>query len=116
MTRLPHEIDKSASVAAARQAMIRHDIGHLPVMAGARLHGIVSERDLRLFGAHETTPIGDLCERDVVSLPPTASVVEAARSMLSRGVGSVVVVDGGVVVGIFSAADALTALVRAYES
>jgi acetoin utilization protein AcuB len=115
MTRMPHELDRTASVAEARQLMLRHDIGHLPVMAGGHLHGIVSERDLRLFRPRDETPLGDMCERDVVTVAPTATVVDAARSMLRRGVGCVVVMDGGAVVGIFSAKDALSALVAAYE-
>ncbi len=43
----------------------------------------------------------------VLPLPPDASVREAARAMANRNVGSVMVVEGGKLVGIFTERDAL---------
>lgn len=45
--------------------------------------------------------------RSPVTLTRTATVTEAARAMKQRGVGSVVVVDGTRLVGIFTERDAL---------
>lgn len=49
--------------------------------------------------------------RGLVSLPSTASVLEAARLMNERGVGAVLVVDGGALVGIFTERDILRRIV-----
>ena len=43
--------------------------------------------------------------RGLVTLPSTASVLEAARLMNERGVGAVLVVDHGALVGIFTERD-----------
>lgn len=49
--------------------------------------------------------------RGLVSLPSTASVLDAARLMNERGVGAVLVVDGGALVGIFTERDILRRIV-----
>lgn len=49
--------------------------------------------------------------RGLVTLPSTASVLEAARLMNERGVGAVLVVDHGALVGIFTERDILRRIV-----
>jgi CBS domain-containing protein len=49
----------------------------------------------------------------VLALPPDASVREAARAMANRNVGSVMVVEGGKLVGIFTERDALVRVLAA---
>src|SRR5262249_51648501 len=46
--------------------------------------------------------------RPPVTLPPTASVGDAIRTMLRRDIGAVLIADGGRVVGILSERDLLT--------
>jgi CBS domain-containing protein len=54
-------------------------------------------------------PVVVLRPRDPLTLPPTATVGEAMRTMLARDVGALLVVDaGGRLVGIFSERDLLT--------
>ena len=48
---------------------------------------------------------------DVVSVPPTATVLDAARRMNERGIGGVVVLADGVLVGIFTERDVLRRVV-----
>jgi CBS domain-containing protein len=48
---------------------------------------------------------------DVVSVPPTATVLEAARRMNERSIGGVVVLADGVLVGIFTERDVLRRVV-----
>lgn len=48
--------------------------------------------------------------RDVISIEPTRSVMEAAAMLAERRIGAVPVVEGGMVVGIFSERDVIHAL------
>ncbi len=57
--------------------------------------------DLALF----VRQVGDLVKGPVVSCGPEASVAEAARLMTGRGVGSVIVVGGGMPLGIVTDRD-----------
>jgi CBS domain-containing protein len=49
----------------------------------------------------------EICQTDVLTVPPMMPLDEVAEKMLARRVRSVVVMDGGFVVGIFTATDAL---------
>ncbi|MGE0556559.1 MAG: CBS domain-containing protein [Gemmatimonadales bacterium] len=51
--------------------------------------------------------------REIVSLPPTATVLEAANLMNERGIGGVPVIDQGRMVGIFTERDILRRVVSA---
>ena len=51
--------------------------------------------------------VGDIITGKVFSVPPTASVAEAAETMVKGRVGSAVVVDGPWLLGIFTERDAL---------
>lgn len=118
MTRLPEELDRSASVVEAGERMRENGFHHLPIMDGPRLYGVLSARDVDVLttalGDASGMPVGDVCITDPYTVSPTAAVKDVARTMLERHIGSAVVVDGGVVVGIFTVTDALRALVDAY--
>jgi CBS domain-containing protein len=51
--------------------------------------------------------IGDIISGKVFSVPPSATVAEAAQTMVKGRVGSAVVVDGPWLLGIFTERDAL---------
>lgn len=51
--------------------------------------------------------------REIVSLPPTATVLEAANLMNERGIGGLPVIDQGRMVGIFTERDILRRVVSA---
>ena len=51
--------------------------------------------------------VGDIITGKVFSVPPTASVAEAAETMVKGRVGSAIVVDGPWLLGIFTERDAL---------
>lgn len=53
------------------------------------------------------TRVGDIITGKVYSVPPTASVAEAAETMVKGRVGSAVVVDGPWLLGIFTERDTL---------
>jgi CBS domain-containing protein len=54
--------------------------------------------------------LGDLISGKVFSVPPAATVAEAAETMVKGRVGSAVVVDGPWLLGIFTERDALRVL------
>lgn len=56
MSRAPVTIEPDAPLAAARRIMLSHGFRHLPVVAGGRVEGIVSMRDL--VGAEDSAESG----------------------------------------------------------
>lgn len=111
MTRLPVEAEGVDTVGEAAKLMEGGSIQHLPVFNGSNLVGIVSERDVReariRLGNANKVSLDEICTRDVATVSPIASASDAVKTMLDRRIGSVVVVDGGFVVGIFTTTDAL---------
>jgi CBS domain-containing protein len=95
-------------------------IRHLPVLdEDEQVVGIVSQRDLFRgalaralgYGAHAQQKIlGQLVVKEVmtndpVTIGPDAPLAEAARLMLQRKIGALLVVDGGQLVGILTESD-----------
>ncbi|MBO6936508.1 MAG: CBS domain-containing protein [Deltaproteobacteria bacterium] len=103
-------------------------IRHLPVTDGAVLIGMVSQRDALSWSGSVIDPgafsrsqaskearetfVAEVMIRDVVSVPPTATVVEAARAILEGGFGCLPVVDeDDNLIGIVTETDLLRHLV-----
>ncbi len=115
------------SVARARAVMEEHRINQLPVLEGARLAGIVTDRDLRdAFpslaqsmdlasrerAAPDEVPVEDVMTRDVLTVDPETSLAEAARVLRRERIGALPVVSGGHLVGVLARSDLLEALVQ----
>lgn len=105
-----------------RELMARHDIRHLPVVRGDAVVGIVSERDVRLVSGLTQAEKLQVRASDIMATEPlvvegTAPLEEVADKMSEQKIGSVIVNDeGGRFVGIFTATDALSALVELVRS
>ena len=104
----------------AHAIMREHGIRHLPVLKGAELVGILSERDVNLVQtlAHarpEEITVEDAMTRDPYVVAPDVPLSKVARVMVQRRIGSAIVVDGGKVAGVFTVTDALQALVEALD-
>ncbi len=115
MSAQPHTIGQEQSLERATDAMRRHCVRHLPVLAGGRLVGIVSERDLALVSAMPgvdpaSVPVAEAMTPDPYAPPPDARLVEVVRTMADRKLGAAVVVADGTVRGIFTAVDGLALL------
>jgi acetoin utilization protein AcuB len=115
MSHLPEEIDRREKLSTAIERMEAQGIRHLPVMDGPHVFGILSRKDvqaasLRHGASARTKSIGDVCTRDPMVVAPFAPIPTVARQMLEKGVTSVLVVDEGVLVGIFTSVDALRVL------
>ncbi len=101
-----------------RELMERHDIRHLPVLRGEDVVGLISERDVRLISGLTATEKLQIRASDIMATEPltvNASVPlqEVAFQMASQKAGSAIVSDeDGRLLGIFTAIDALNALVE----
>jgi acetoin utilization protein AcuB len=120
MTPGPLTIAGNRSLAFARQQMREHQVRHLPVLAGGRIAGLLTERDLLLVTSvpgvdADATRVEEAMVQDVFTVGPDAPVAEVVETMIDRKFGSAVVVEGEHVVGVFTTVDALTALHRLLE-
>jgi CBS domain-containing protein len=112
MSKLPAETDRREPLSAVVRHMREQHCHHVPIMDGSHLYGILSRQDLHELALREDEPqgelvAGDVCTRDVLTFGPMEPIVEVARAMLDRHVSSALVVDSGVLVGIFTSTDAL---------
>lgn len=116
MTPSPLTIRVDEPLAAAWTLMREHRVRHLPVVdAAGTLVGIVSERDLALAGGlpgidPERVAVAEAMTPSPLTLGPDTSLEWVAVEMVERRYGSVIVVEDGRVVGIFTTIDALRAL------
>jgi acetoin utilization protein AcuB len=115
MTRAPYTVGVDQSLSVAHRIMRTHDLRHLPVLAGGKLVGLVSERDLALAEASRRLDLDKATVDKAMAADPycvahDASLVAVAKHMAGCRHGSAIVMDGDVVVGIFTTVDALLAL------
>lgn len=111
------------TTAAEALALCRGNrIRHLPVLEGARLVGVISDRDLRAATlalgdparaeALQRLRVADEMAREVETARPEDPIEDAAMAMYERKIGCLPVVDGEELVGIVTSSDVLRALVR----
>jgi acetoin utilization protein AcuB len=117
MTKSPHTIGQDQTLAAAHRLMREYGIRHLPVLAGGKLVGVLSQRDLHFIETlkdvdPETVAVSEAMSQEVFTIKPSAQVQEVAAEMAEQKYGCAVVVDKGRVAGVFTTVDALLALSR----
>ena len=101
-----------------RRLMAEHGIRHLPVVRGSAVVGVISDRDVRLVSGltvEEKAQVraADIMAADPVSVKASTPLDEVAYVMSDKKVGSVIVNDeNGEFLGIFTATDALNALIE----
>lgn len=109
-------IDEGASVFDAIQLMADRSIGSLLVMDGARLLGIVTERDYArkviLKGrSAKTTEVREIMTTDVVSATTGQTVNECMTMMTERRIRHLPVIEDGTVRGVISIGDLVNAII-----
>jgi CBS domain-containing protein len=111
MTPLPRALDASASVVDAAEIMRDADIGDVVVLEDQRLYGILTDRDIVVRVLAEgsdpaSVRVGEVCSRELTTIPPTASVADAVRLIREKAIRRLPVVEeDGEVVGIVSMGD-----------
>lgn len=113
-------LGRNEKLVVADDVMRLGRIRHLPIVDDdGRLAGIVSQRDLFHsglmkalgYGSHAQQNVLDMLavkeamRDDVVTTAPTTPLVEAAKLMLERKIGCLVVVDGDKIAGILTEGD-----------
>ena len=129
MTRDVITASPTMTLAEAVAVTRRHRIRHLPVVQNGRLVGVASDRDLRLAippqGSMpeeerrrllETTRVGDVMVKDVITISPDAPVEEAAALLAEHKIGCLPVLMDGQLVGILSETDVLHAFVELFRA
>lgn len=105
--------DETARDAWSR--MQKKRIRHLVVTEGARLLGVISDRDLGGRGGasvRRNRTVRDLMTSEAATVTPAATLRQAANLMRGRLVGSLPVIEDERVVGIVTATDVLDELGR----
>jgi CBS domain-containing protein len=110
MTEDPRSIGASESVVEAARLMRDEHIGSLPVTEGERLVGMITDRDLTTrvvaeAAVPETTSVGDVYSRDLISVEPDNDLEEALQLMARHQVRRLPVVENGRLVGMVAQAD-----------
>ncbi len=104
------ELPAGASVRDAAHAMRDWDVGAVLVTENGRLAGIFTERDLvnRVIACDrdpESTPLSEVMTKDLDTISPDATALEALRMMEDGGYWHLPVVAGSRLVGIISRRD-----------
>jgi acetoin utilization protein AcuB len=92
-----------------------HQVRHLPVFAGGRLVGILTDRDLHLIETLKGVNPSEVAVEDAMSPSPftvssDASLAEVCAEMAEHKYGCAVVLQRDKVIGIFTTVDACRAL------
>jgi CBS domain-containing protein len=109
MTRDLVTVKEGDDLALAESMLRLGGIRHLPVVREGKLTGLITQRDLLRSAAvrsHKTTAASDIMVREVVTVRPGTSLVQAARVMLANKFGCLPVTEEeGRLVGIITEAD-----------
>lgn len=110
MTPDPIVLPVTAPMMEAAQRMRDEDIGDVLVEDNGKLCGMCTDRDMVVRAIAEgleprTTPVGNVCSREIVALSPDDLVEDAIRLMREHAVRRMPVVEDGRPVGMISLGD-----------
>ncbi len=110
-------ISQEATVYTAVETMCDHNIGCLPVMDGARLVGIFTERDYArkviLQGkASKETKIAEIMTQNPVWVTPKTDINQCMRIMNTQYFRHLPVLEDGLIVGVISIGDLVSQIIH----
>lgn len=110
MSDSPVIVDAAASLTDCARQMKDQNIGSLGVQEDGELRGVLTDRDIvvrAVARGHDPNRVtaGEVCTREVVTIPPDASLDDAERTMSERGVRRLFVLDGGRPIGLVAVDD-----------
>jgi acetoin utilization protein AcuB len=114
----PITANEDMTIDDLRNLMEKHGIRHLPVVRGDTVVGVISDRDVRVVSGLPVAEklqvrAADIMAADPFTVVATAPLDEVAYAMSEKKIGSVIVNDeDGQFLGIFTASDALNALIE----
>lgn len=112
-----HAVAPDSAVIDAIRLMAEKGIGAVLVMDGARLAGILSERDyarkivLRDRSSRDT-PVAAIMTAEVVTVTPADTVEDCLQLVTDRRIRHLPVVEGGVVLGVISIGDLVKSVIE----
>lgn len=113
-------VQATDSLAEVAQALAGNEIGAVIVLRDGDLVGVVSERDLTADAAagHDDVHLtaADVMSQQLVTVPPTAPLVEASRIMREAHVRHLPVVTDGSIAGMLSMRDLFEVLLKQADS
>ncbi len=112
MTPAPHTINATQNLKFASERMKELNVRHLPVLEAGQLVGILSERDIQFVESFDSLKPEEITVEDAYTDEPfqqeqSAVLSDVCEAMAEKKIGSVLVMDGGKLVGIFTWIDAL---------
>lgn len=114
----PITANEDMTIDDLRNLMDKYGIRHLPVVRDDTVVGVISDRDVRIVSGlpiaekHQVRA-ADIMAADPLTVVATTPLDEVAYAMSEKKIGSVIVNDeDGQLLGIFTASDALNALIE----
>jgi CBS domain-containing protein len=113
--------DTLTSVREAVGLLAEQRIGALPVLEGAQVVGIFSERDV-LYQLHSQGPamldrsVGEVMTAPAVTVSPETEVLSALALMTKRRIRHLPVIQGGAMIGFISIGDLVKYRIERIES
>ncbi len=129
MTRKVVTITTKDDLVSAEELFKKHRIRHIPVVQGDTILGMLSYTDLMRISfadaidedefevdtmVYNMFSIEQVMVKDVVSVPPTATVKEVAQFLALKEFHALPVVDEGKLVGIVTTTDLIRYLIEQY--
>ena len=129
MTRKVVTITTQDDLVSAEELFKKHRIRHIPVVRGDTILGMLSYTDLMRISfadaidedefevdtmVYNMFSIEQVMVKDVVSVPPTATVKEVAQFLALKEFHALPVVDEGKLVGIVTTTDLIRYLIEQY--
>jgi CBS domain-containing protein len=115
-------ISQNATLLEARDILLRHKVGRLPVVANKRPVGIVTEKDLvRAIYKQKNKPIEkvlvkEFMSKNLITVKRTDSINDCAKLMHQNKISSILVLDNKTLAGIITKTDLVSVfLTRATE-